>query len=191
MRMAWRSLAIAGMAAASASSGTVGAALGADAPDWRQGWVERVVVGGAAHDPFETTHREQGADLQAEAQFRSLIPEAAGASWMPSLRPTLGGYLNLAGETSLFYGGLTAELAFENGVFIGGFFGLAGHSDGGKSDDLGCEALFRSAAEAGYRFGAQAVSAQISHASHGGILCGDVRKNAGLDQIGLRYSWVF
>ena len=109
------------------------------------------------------------------------------------------------------YGGLTWTVDLWEGFYTDLFFGMSLHN-GNKSFDhfaalssgaitndsgfekyLGCSVLFREAVEIGYRFGESekhAVSAMVSHLSHGELLCNDSR-NAGMDHWGVRYGYKF
>lgn len=129
---------------------------------------------------------EDGASLGGELLFRS--PEMLAWAWAP--RPHLGVLVHTAGRTHQLYGGLTWEFAHRSGAFVAGSFGLSvqtGRRIGREPDEasLGSNLLFRSAAEAGWRFGRHSLSVLISHISHAGLFDD---QNPGMNHLGLRWG---
>lgn len=167
----------------------LGAALTAAVPAAAQ-IVSEIKVGAAYHDPpiFGPRKERKGFDVNGEVLFTS--PGFLRALWAP--RPHLGLQVNVAGETSQAYAGLTWQYDFASGPFVSGSLGLAihdGETDTDRSDRkaLGGRVLFREAIEVGYRFGAErrhAVSLMLSHVSNAGIY----ERNEGMDTIAARYG---
>lgn len=156
------------------------------------GIVSEVRLGFAAHDvgPFTLdTQREDGSvNLNAEVLFHS--PDILSVVGSP--RPHLGTQVNLSGETSQVYAGLSYEWYLVDQVFVGIHGGGAyhnGETTGSRTrKNLGCNTLFRGAVEAGYRFGdRQSLSVMVDHISNAN-LCD---ANEGLETIVVRYGYRF
>jgi len=152
------------------------------------GAIDSVVVGAFAHEV--ASDEEGGLDANLELRMRPLF----GHDWAVKVLPTVGGTVNLKGDTDTAYLGATARYRLNRSFFVEGFFGLALHDADTPSDadglDLGCELLFREGAGVGYQRGKHAMSLYISHASHGDILC-DEDENDGMTSVGLRYGYHF
>jgi lipid A 3-O-deacylase len=160
-----------------------------------EGWngiVSELRGGVFAHDqgPFGS-HKESGVDGNLEVLFVS--PDFLDVIWAP--RPHLGLTVNSGGDTSQAYLGLTWEWSFWDGFFFDFGFGGAVHNGELKEKDdvrdkkaLGCRVLFRESIDIGYRFNKRhAVMAHLDHISNA-KLCD---KNEGLDNLGVRYGYMF
>lgn len=161
-------------------------ALAAPVTKEKPGYIDSIVGGIMAHE-VTRSDEEDGVDLNLELRARPVL----GKGWTVKVLPTIGGSLNTGGGTNTAYAGASARYDLTDSIFIEGFFGLAVHDAETPSSetalDLGCEVLFREAAELGYRHGNHAVSLHIAHASHGGILC-DEDANDGITSVGVRYG---
>ena len=106
----------------------------------------------------------------------------------------LGGTVNVEGETSFAYAGLTWTLDVTNRFFVEGSFGGGVHNgnlESGPDDSLllGCRALFRESASLGFRFSQNlSLMATVDHLSHAG-LCSDF--NNGITTVGGRLGYTF
>ena len=155
-------------------------------------YISEVRVGLLAHDhdlaPFSRSE-ENGIDTNFEILFKS--PDWSKKIGSP--RPHLGLSLNLSGDTSQLYTGLTWEWLLAENWFLN--FSLGGSAHNGKTTttlidrkDLGCKVLFRESIEVGYILKQRhSVSAFFDHISNA-KLCD---KNEGLETIGLRYGYRF
>ena len=162
-------------------------------------------VGALAHDigPFSASD-EGGVDANFELLFAS--PDIFEFMWSP--RPHLGVSYNSSGDTSQAYLGLTWEWSFWDGWFAGFSLGGMAH-DGhlvgvdGESKSLGCRFLFRESINAGFRFAKRhAIMVHFDHSSNAS-LCEkntsdgttngrhDVTLNEGLENVGIRYGYMF
>jgi lipid A 3-O-deacylase len=173
------------------------------------GIIDEVVIGVLDHDvDLIASGHEDGFAINGEVRFTS--PELLDIIWSP--RPTLGvTYATDNPGTDTAYGGLTWTIDLWGGFYTDLFFGLSVHNGNDDFDHkaalsagtitndsnfekfVGCSVLFREAVEVGYRFGAQenhAISAMVSHLSHGQMLCSESR-NAGMDHYGVRYGYKF
>ncbi len=148
-----------------------------------------------------TSAREEdgGLDMNVEALFYSprFLP-----SWLGKPRPNIGASINTEGRTSQAYIGLQWEYAFDCGLFVnanGGFAIHDGRIDDGRFDAnhitdkrLGSRVLFHFAPEIGYRLqSGYGVSAYWEHSSNGQVLNGGGDTNQGLDNVGVRLSYLF
>jgi hypothetical protein len=169
-----RKLAI-GLALAMAASAFAAAAC--------QAGVSEIRFGVLAHDPL--TQKEEGVDLNAELFFDSWTD----GSWQ--LRPTIGGTVNLNGDTSqaylgLIYGGPISENWF---VEIGG--GASVHNGKLETTDperkeLGSRVLFHVQASIGVMLSdTTSLSLYADHISNAGI----EERNEGLETAGLRIGF--
>jgi lipid A 3-O-deacylase len=152
--------------------------------------VSEIRVGALLHDhgPFSSV-KEGGYNVNLEVLFVS--PEFLSVIWSP--RPHLGGSVNLEGNTSQAYFGLSWEWSFWDGFFAGFSFGGSYHNGKLRGDRvdrkaLGCRLLFRESIEIGYRFGGRhSISLMLDHISNG-RLCS---KNDGHENFGIRYGYRF
>ena len=145
------------------------------------------------HDAAIFGNREEdGVALSFEAIFRTFeFLDDIGAP-----RPTIGGYVNTAGDTSYAYAGVTwtwDDVLTEN-LFVNLFLGLTVHNGGltrfgGQSGkEFGSRIIFREAAEFGYRFGGKhGISLLVDHISNANTS----GNNEGLDSVGIRYGYRF
>lgn len=159
------------------------------------GNVERTLaIGIIAHDrgPGSDRH-ENGVDLNFEIQFAPLTFRLPVRE-MP-LRPHLGATLNLTGDTSMAYAGLSARFHEQAKWFGDLMLSIAVHDGPLHKDPTGCSLysdcgfgvrmMPRFGLEIGYRTGrGTAVSLFVDHMSHKWVIPGE---NEGLDHIGLRY----
>ena len=177
------------------------AALPAMADD---GILTDVRLGILAHDvPVLGRQMEHGADVNAEAQFESFVPESAltgiAPDWRWLLRPAphIGVDGNTGGFTSQLYFGLTWTVNLDNGgllwpdhaVFLAIGFGGAfnnGHihePDTTEHLSLGSNVLFHGSVELGYRITPRwSLSVYFEHSSNAGL----AQYNAGLSNLGIR-----
>lgn len=156
-----------------------------------EGKIVSEVRGGVyAHDiSFWSFHRESGTDINAEVLFVS--PDFLEAIWSP--RPHVGATVNLDGNTSHAYTGLTWEYDLPAGFFVDGSLGLSAHNghldtnnDNRKS--LGSPVLFRVGAALGYNLTEKVnVSIQYEHMSNAYL----ANPNEGMDNVGLRLGYRF
>ncbi|BBD09118.1 acyloxyacyl hydrolase [Desulfovibrio ferrophilus] len=152
--------------------------------------VSEARIGVLAHDvPFVSFNRESGADLNAEVLFVSpVFLQAIGAP-----RPHIGGSLNVTGDTSQVYAGLTWDGQLGRGFFVEGMFGGALHDgklDTDESDrkSLGTSLLFRLGVALGYALNERMnVLLVVDHVSNANL----ASSNEGLDTIGLKLGYKF
>lgn len=159
------------------------------------GNVERTLaIGVIAHDrgPASDQH-ENGVDLNLEVQFAPLAFQLPVRE--TPLRPHLGATLNLTGDTSIAYAGLSARFHEQEKWFGDLLLSVAVHDGPLHKDPAGCNlysdcgfgvrVMPRFGLEIGYRISrGAAVSLFVDHMSHKWIIGGE---NEGLDHIGLRY----
>lgn len=148
-----------------------------------------LAIGLFAHDQGPASdHHEHGVDLNLEVQFAPL-------DFFASPRPHLGATLNLAGDTSIAYAGLTLPLYELSGWFLDAAISAAVHNGPLHKDPVSCQqysdcgfgsrVLPLFAAEIGYRLDRKsAVALYYGHMSHKWIIPGE---NEGIDYTGLRY----
>ena len=154
--------------------------------------ISEVRLGILAHDhdlaPFSRSE-ENGIDGNFEILFRT--PDCLEKYGSP--RPHLGVSLNMSGDTSQVYSGLTWEWNLTRNWFFNFSLGASAHN--GKTTttktdrkELGCRVLFRESMDIGYKFyDRHSVSAFFDHISNA-KLC---EKNEGLETLGLRYGYRF
>jgi lipid A 3-O-deacylase len=186
-------------------------AVGA-APSMAQAQVSEARIGVLQHniqlgDP-KNANKENGPDLQGEVLFNS----PSWLTWAGSPRPSFLGSLNTAGETS--YAALSLEWQFpvSERFSINASFGYAIHNGDplvnpyapADSDRrarfnreelaLASRDLFRTSLSVGYTLNEQwRIYGIVEHLSHGEILAegGGDAKNAGLDNIGIKFGRTF
>ena len=154
--------------------------------------ISEIRQGILAHDhdlaPFSRSE-ENGIDGNFEILFRT-------PDWLKkygSPRPHLGASLNMSGDTSQVYSGLTWDWDLTRNWFFNFSLGASAHN--GKTTttktdrkELGCRVLFRESMDIGYKFlRRHSVSAFFDHVSNA-KLC---EKNEGLETLGLRYGYRF
>ena len=154
------------------------------------GAVSELRLGALAHDQgvFVAT-KEEGLDINAEIFFRDLGWFDGG--W--EVRPSLGVSVNLKGDTSQAYAGLTIGGPIAGPLFLEGSLGAAVHD--GELDfaapdrkELGCRVLFHVAASTGVMLSdSTSLSLYLDHASNAN-LCDH---NEGLETAGARIGFRF
>ena len=167
--------------------------------------LSEIRVGELVHDtgPF-SSQDESGIDTNFELLFAS--PDIFSFMWSP--RPHLGISYNSSGDTSQAYFGLTWDWSFlDNWFFEVGLGGMIhdGHLVGvdDQSKSLGCRLLFRESINVGYRFYKRhSLMLHFDHSSNAS-LCKkntadgsaegrhDVVLNEGLENLGIRYGYMF
>lgn len=153
---------------------------------------DEVRSGALAHQ-IEDSPGEEGVDLNLELLFDKL-PGGYGSrivEYFLTPRPHIGASINLNGDTSQLYFGMTWDIHLTDRLFVETSFGGAFH-DGPHNEDgeskFGCTLNFRESASIGYRLSAQwNVMLTIDHMSNAG-LCDE---NRGLTNAGVRvgYRW--
>ena len=152
--------------------------------------VSEVRIGGLYHDVgFIGNRKETGADLNSEILFSS--PSFLNAIWSP--RPDLGGTVNLWGQTSQVYAGLTWGYNFSEHFF--GEFSFGPSFNNGRLDksvdnrkEMGSPVLFRESLSLGVKFNKHnTLSMFVDHISNGGL----AKYNGGMETVGLRYGYRF
>lgn len=154
------------------------------------GPISELRLGVLAHDQgvFVAT-KEEGLDINGEIYFRDLGWFDGG--W--EARPSLGISVNLKGDTSQAYTGITIGGPIAGPVFIEGAVGAAVHDgdlDTATTDrkELGCRVLFHLAATAGVMLSdTTSLSLYLDHASNAN-LCDH---NEGLETAGGRIGFRF
>jgi len=129
--------------------------------------------------------REEGVDLNIELLFNTYVLKA---------HPSIGTDINLNGDTSFVYAGLSWEGKFFQYLLLGAFFGVAAHN--GSLDDsdadkrqFGTRIVFREAVDIGfYLHDDISLSLMYDHYSNAGL---SGKQNQGNDNIGLRISYYF
>jgi lipid A 3-O-deacylase len=156
--------------------------------------VDELLVGVLYHDAgVFGDHKEPGADFNGEIRFVS--PDLLKAIWAP--RPHLGVSVNSAGATSQAYTGLTWTFTLARGLassddslFLDASLGGSVHDGSIRSErsdrkELGSRFLFRESLEFGWAFTPrQSISILLDHVSNANLGV----KNAGLDNLGVRYG---
>jgi hypothetical protein len=171
-------------------SGALFAALSASIGHAGDGAISELRVGVLAHDQgvFVAT-KEEGLDINGEIFFRDWGWFDGG--W--EVRPSVGVSVNLKGDTSQAYAGLTIGGPITGPLFIEGSAGAAVHD--GDLDlvatdrkELGCRVLFHLAASAGVMLSeSTSLSLYLDHASNAN-LC---NHNEGLETAGARIGFRF
>lgn len=164
-------------------------------PLWKkpsENFISELRLGMLAHDhdiaPFSRSE-EDGIDANFEILFISPY-------WLKNFRsprPHLGVSLNIGGDTSQAYAGLTWEWQFWRQWFFD--FSLGGAIHDGKTTttlidrkELGCKVLFRESLDLGYIFAERhSISLFLDHISNANIC----KKNEGLETLGIRYGYRF
>jgi lipid A 3-O-deacylase len=159
-------------------------------PQPAPGFISELRLGVSAQDPSgpESGSANLTGEVLSARFFRSADPVLD--LFIPRLH--LGGSLNLDGETSFGYAGLTWTFDVTPSVFLEASFGGAVHN--GETDRvpghdaLGCTALFRESGSLGFRLTRNwSVMGTVEHLSNGG-LCSN---NRGLTNVGVRVGYTF
>jgi lipid A 3-O-deacylase len=149
----------------------------------------------SAQDPWGREGHDGSANLTGEILFDKpfTASDLFTSYFIP--RPHIGGSLNLDGQTSFAYAGLSWTIDVTPNIFVEGSFGGAIHNGKDSSDPLsdrqamGCSPLFRESGSVGVRLSANwSVMATIEHLSDGGT-CSD--ENRGLTNVGARVGYSF
>jgi lipid A 3-O-deacylase len=157
--------------------------------------IKEAAFGVFAHDRgFASDRHEDGIDINAELLFQPPRWRSWQAIGAPS--PHLGLTLNLSGETSALYGGVTYTFGLGKRMIVAAAAGLALHNGPLHQSDsarckrdsdcgFGSRIIPRVALELGGTLGPRhALTLLWSHMSHGGTFADE---NEGVDAIGLRY----
>ncbi|MGO4389582.1 acyloxyacyl hydrolase [Microvirga sp. 2YAF29] len=149
----------------------------------------------SAQDPWGSEGRDDSANLTGEILLAKpfTASDLFTSYFIP--RPHIGGSLNVDGNTSFAYTGLTWTFDLTPSVFVEGSLGGAVHNGKGHVNNpfsdrqsLGCSPLFRESGSVGVRLSANwSVMATVEHLSNAGT-CSD---NRGLTNIGARVGYSF
>lgn len=155
-------------------------------------YLDEFRLGGYYTNPDQA---ETGAAVQLEAVFSKFVTHDFGNTYVNAvLQPRIhvGGNINVTGDTSIAYTGLTWNFPIYGPLFVEGTFGGGVHN--GKLDNaprdrqqLGCPILFRESASIGLGFEKFTILGTIEHLSNAG-LCSE---NDGLTNVGLRIGYKF
>lgn len=157
---------------------------------WTRSILDEVRLGVLAHD-IEPDHNESGVDFNIELLFKR--PAAVYRSPLVNilLRPRfhVGSSINLDGDTSQVYAGLTWDIPLAEKLSLEVSFGGALHdgpTDGTQTHSYGCPLHFRESISLGYaltdRWRVYGTVTHISNAS----LC---EFNSGLTSAGVRFGY--
>lgn len=159
------------------------------------GFLSEFRFGLSAQDPWGPEGRDGSANLTGEILLAKpfTASDLFTSYFIP--RPHIGGSLNVDGNTSFAYTGLTWTFDLTPSVFVEGSLGGAVHNGKGHVNDpfsdrqsLGCSPLFRESGSVGVRLSANwSVMATVEHLSNAGA-CSD---NRGLTNIGARVGYSF
>lgn len=161
----------------------------------RQTLFSEIRVGGSAQEPGAP---ERGsANLTGEILFAKAFTAADLFTSYFIPRPHVGGSVNLRGDTSFAYAGLTWTYDLTSWLFVEGTFGGAvhtGNTDAVKTripvnqNALGCSPLFRESGSVGVRLSTNwSVMATVEHMSNAGLCA----QNRGLTNVGARIGYTF
>jgi hypothetical protein len=153
--------------------------------------VEEVRIGALIHN-IETVNEEDGVDLNFELLFRRPATRYSDPFLDLMMRPRihLGTSLNLSGDTSRLYAGLTWDLKLAPQLSLELTFGGSLHDgptgDNHHGDSYGCALNFRESLSLGYAVNERwTVYGTVAHMSNGD-LCDH---NTGLSSFGLRLGY--
>ena len=137
-------------------------------------FISEVKTGFANHDVgFFGRQKEDGIDSSFEFLFREINYNLL---WLGTPRPHIGATINMTGDTSQAYAGVTWDYKLPKRMFFNFSWGLAYH-DGDKihsatnvqtdKKELGSSILFREAVEIGWNFyGKDSISLRLDHISN-------------------------
>ena len=160
-------------------------------------FISEVKTGFANHDVgFFGRQKEDGIDSSFEFLFREINYNLL---WLGTPRPHIGSTINMTGDTSQAYAGVTWGYKLPKRMFFNFSWGLAYH-DGDKihsatnvqtdKKELGSSILFREAVEIGWNFyGKDSISLRLDHISNAN-LWGE-GPNEGLDTFAVLYGYRF
>ena len=158
-------------------------------------FISEVKTGFANHDVgFFGRQKEDGIDSSFEFLFREINYNLL---WLGTPRPHIGATINMTGDTSQAYAGVTWDYKLPKRMFFNFSLGLAYH-DGDKihsatnvqtdKKELGSSILFREAVEIGWNFyGKDSISLRLDHISNA-HLWGE-GTNEGLDTFAVLYGY--
>jgi hypothetical protein len=178
------------MLIAVAPSVSIAGERGSRSADWFG--FDEIRIGTLAHQ-IENSPGEEGLDLNLEILFKELPGGYQNRllEYFLTPRPHIGASINLDGDTSQFYFGLTWEIKLTDKLFFETSFGGAAHDgphhEAGGSN-FGCTFNFRESASLGYEISPHwNLMLTIDHMSNAG-LCDH---NRGLTNAGVRigYEW--
>lgn len=160
-------------------------------------FISEVKTGIVAHDVgFFGRQKEDGLDSSFEFLFRRINYNLL---WLGKPKPHIGATINMGGDTSQGYAGLTWNYKLPKKMFFNFSWGLAYHNGDKKHSannvvvnkkELGSSVLFREAAEIGWNFyGKDSISLRLDHISNGNLWGEDT--NEGLDTFGIFYGYRF
>ena len=160
-------------------------------------FITEIKTGVVEHDAgIFGRQKEKGLDSTFEFLFRKIN---YNLFWLGKPRPHVGATINMGGDTSQAYAGVTWDYKLPKRMFFNFSWGLAYHN-GDKihsasnvqidKKELGSSVLFREAAEIGWNFyGKDSISLRFDHISNAN-LWGE-GPNEGLDTFGIVYSYRF
>ena len=161
--------------------------------DHRSSIFDEIRFGVMAHDIEPGDNSEDGVDINLEVLFGK-------PSWTHSNRlihhfirprPHIGGHINTAGDTSMFYFGLTWDHEITKRLFLETSFGGAVHNgprDQAVGNSYGCKLNFRESATLGYKIDKKwRLLVTVDHMSNAN-LCD---RNSGLTNAGARLGYEF
>ena len=154
-------------------------------------WLSDIRVGLLAHDVpiWSLSRKEGGVDFNTEFIF--IWPNYSLLDGI--VRASLGASLNSQGDTSKIYSGLLWEYMWQSGIFLNLGIEIAVHNGETKRNasdkkELGSRILFRIPIEIGILFAKHyGLSIMFDHVSNAYL----EKPNAGLDTIGIRYTYRF
>jgi len=155
-------------------------------------YVDELRLGGYYTNPDQA---ERGALVQIEAVFSQFITHDFGNTYVNAVllpRIHVGANINVTGDTSAGYAGLTWQFPVYGPLFLEGTFGGAVHNgelDNAPRDrqQLGCPILFRESGSIGLGFEKFSILGTIEHMSNAGF-CSE---NDGLTNVGVRIGYKF
>lgn len=160
-------------------------------------FITEVKTGVVQHDAgIFGRQKEGGLDSTFEFLFREIN---YNLFWLGKPRPHFGATINMGGDTSQAYAGVTWDYKLPKRMFFNFSWGLTYHN-GDKihspnhvqtdKKELGSSLLFREAIEIGWNFyGKDSISLRLDHISNANLWGED--SNEGLDTFGIIYSYRF
>lgn len=155
-------------------------------------YLDELRLGGFYTNPDQ---KERGGVVQIEAVFARFITHDFGNIFLnAALQPRIhvGGNINVTGDTSVAFTGLTWQLPLYGPLFVEGEFGGGIHNGkltdaGRKRQQLGCRVLFHESGSIGLQFDRLSVMGTIEHFSNAGFCT----ENDGLTNVGVRVGYRF
>ena len=160
-------------------------------------FISEVKTGIASHDVGVLGRKkEDGLDSSFEILFREINYNLL---WLGTPRPHIGANINMGGDTSQAYAGVTWNYKLPKKMFFNFSWGLSYHNGDKKHSatnvitdkkELGSSLLFREAAEVGWNFyGKDSISIRLDHISNANLWGEET--NEGLDTLGIFYGYRF